>query len=96
MKTIYTHSDGMLAMKRDRQAVAKASGVVILEFGDVMPANGILMRDARPRDFEGCRGPDDPADTAIVMGDMRTGKIIGQYKDFDRALKLALNLASKA
>lgn len=86
---IYTHETGMLAMKAERQAMLVSAGGILLQLGERAPANAILLADARPRTFKGGRGPDDPADTAVIAG----GKIVAQYKDFSHALRCAKNLA---
>lgn len=93
MKTLYTRASGLLAMKPERQEVAKQHGVVVLEFGAHMPPDGILLADARPRGFKGGRGPDDRAATAIYDGGPFASKKPRQFEDFDRALKAAIKMA---
>lgn len=91
---LYTHKDGILALKRDRQAACKSAGVTLLEFGETVPFNdgGILIADARPRGFVGGRGPDDPAATVLYVGGVFKPTKTYYFKDFDRALKKALSL----
>lgn len=89
---LYTHKNGILALKPERQVVCKAAGVTVLEFGDVMPVNGILIADTRPKDFVGGRGPDDPAATMLYVSGVVKPTRTYYFKDFDRALKKALSL----
>lgn len=91
---LFTHKDGILALKPERQAACKAAGVTILEFGESVPfkSGGILIAGTRPRDFVGGRGPDDPAATALYIGGVFKPEKTYYFKDFDRALKKALSL----
>lgn len=89
---LYTRKDGILSLKPERQEACKAVGVTILEFGDVMPADGVLITDTRPKGFIGGRGPDDPAATMLYIGGVFKPTKTYYFKDFDRALKKALSL----
>lgn len=93
---VYTYADGILALKPERQSVCKAAGVIVLEFGEKMPKDGILIADTRPRSFVGGRGPDDPAATMLyVGGTFDSCKKKFYFESFDRALKKSLSVASK-
>lgn len=91
---LYTHKDGILALKAERQEACKAIGVKVLEFGEHMPKDGILIADMRPKGFVGGRGPNDPAATMLyVGGTFNSCKGRFYFESFDRALKKALKLA---
>lgn len=90
---LYTHKDGILALKAERQESCKAAGVKVLEFGDIMPEDGILIADTRPKGFVGGRGPDDPAATMLyVGGTFGSCKKTFYFESFERALKKAVKL----
>lgn len=92
---IYTHKDGILALKPERQEACKAAGVKVIEFGDKIPKDGILIADARPRGFVGGRGPDDPAATMLyVGGTFNSCKKTFYFESFHRALNKAVKLSS--
>ena len=91
---LYTHKAGILALKLQRQEACKASGVKIIEFGEVVPKDGILIADTRPKGFVGGRGPDDPAATMLyVGGTFNSCQKTFYFESFERALKKALKLA---
>lgn len=93
---VYTHADGILALKLERQSACKAAGVAVLEFGEKMPKDGILIADTRPRSFVGGRGPDDPAATMLyVGGTFGACEKTFYFESFERALKKALSLAAQ-
>lgn len=90
---LYTHKDGILALKAERQEACKVAGVKVLEFGEHMPKDGILIADTRPKGFVGGRGPNDPAATMLyVGGTFNDCKKTFYFESFDRALKKALKL----
>lgn len=91
---LYAHTNGILALKPERQDACKAAGVKLLEFGDKVPAGGILIADSRPRGFVGGRGPDDPAATVIYIGGVFKPEKVHYFESFERALKKALKLAA--
>lgn len=91
---LYTHKDGALALKAERQEACKAAGVKVLEFGEQMPKDGILIADTRPKGFVGGRGPNDPAATMLyVGGTFGSCKGTFYFQSFERALKKALKLS---
>lgn len=91
---LYTHKDGILALKHERQEACKSAGVKVLEFGENMPKDGILIADTRPRGFVGGRGPDDPAATMLYIGGTFASREKTFYfESFERALKKAIKLA---
>ncbi|NKI68916.1 hypothetical protein GN109_05740 [Collimonas pratensis] len=93
MRKVFTHRSGLLALKPERLAIAEANGVIVLEFGDYMPDNGVLLADSRPKKFKGCRTESDPAATAIyVGGTFDKCKTFHHFEDFSRALKKALSI----
>lgn len=96
MKTVYTYKDGILALKQERQEACILAGVVLLNFGEKMPANGILIADTRPKGFIGGRGPDDPAATMVYVGDAFNYEKKFYFESFEQGLKKALKLAQKA
>jgi hypothetical protein len=90
---LYTHKDGILALKPERQEACKVAGVIVLEFGEHMPKDGILVADTRPKGFVGSRGPNDPAATMLyVGGTFNSCKKTLYFENFERALKKALKL----
>lgn len=91
---LYTRKDGVLALNPDRQTACKASGVVVLEFGEKMPSGGILIAGTRPRGFLGGRGPDDPAATMLCVGNVFKPEKTYYFGKFESALKKALKLAA--
>lgn len=91
---VYTRKDGLLALKPERQEACKAAGVVVLEFGEKLPAGGILLADIRPKGFVGGRGPNDPAATRIYIGGVFKPEKTYYFESFERALKKALKLAA--
>lgn len=92
--SLYTHKTGVLALKPERQEACLAAGVKVLEFGESFPIGGILIADARPAAFEGERGPDDPAATALYVGSVFNPKEIIHFEDFDLALARGLQMAT--
>jgi len=91
---LYTHSDGILALKPERQEACRAAGVTVLPFGQSVPEGGILIADTRPRGFVGGRGPEDPAATMIYVGGAINPEKTFYFADFDRALRKAVMLAA--
>lgn len=91
---LFTHSDGILALKKERQDACRAAGVTVLTFGQMVPTGGILIADCRPRNFIGGRGPNDPAATRIYIGSPMSPIKTFYFGSFDRALKKALKLAT--
>lgn len=91
--SIYTHENGLLALKIERQEACKMAGVTVLGFGEKVPKGGILIADTRPRGFVGGRGPDDPAATMIIIGSVFKPEKTFYFESFDRALNKAMKLA---
>lgn len=91
---VYTHKDGILALKPERQDACRAAGVVVLEFGESVPKGGILLADTRPKGFIGGRGSDDPAATMIYVGGVFKPDQKFYFESFERALKKALRLSA--
>lgn len=90
---VYAYKDGILALKPERQEACKAAGITILNFGETMPEDGILIADTRPRGFVGGRGPDDPAATMVYVGNAFTHSKKFYFNNFDSALTKALKLS---
>lgn len=91
---LYTHKDGALALKAERQDACKAVGVKVLGFGEHMPKDGILIADTRPKGFRGGRGPNDPAATMLYIGGtFGSCQKTFYFESFERALKKAIKLA---
>ncbi|NWF10146.1 hypothetical protein HX810_20950 [Pseudomonas salomonii] len=91
---LYTHQNGLLALKPERQKACKAAGVTVLGFGEKVPKGGILIMDTRPRGFVGGRGPEDPAATMIIIGSVFKPEKTYYFESFERALKKAQKLAA--
>lgn len=91
---LFTHNDGTLALKPERQAACRAAGITVLGLGERVPAGGILIADTRPRSFVGGRGPDDPAATMIYIGSPMKPEKTFYFESFDKALRKALKLAA--
>lgn len=89
---LYTRACGMLALKQERIEACKAAGVIVLEFGEETPKDGILIADVRPRKWVGGRGPNDPAATMLYVGSVINPEKTYYFEDFNRALNKAIKL----
>lgn len=90
---LYTHKDGILALKAERQEACKAAGVIILGMFEKMPKDGVLIADTRPKGFVGGRGPNDPAATMLyVGGTFKSCEKAFYFESFERALSKAIKL----
>lgn len=92
-KQVYAHRHGILGLKPDRCARVIECGGIVLEFGDQIPENGILLADCRPIKFTGRRNSDDPADTAIFIGYATRENYVTRRQNFEHALRKAIALA---
>ena len=93
MKTLYTHKDGILSLKPERQELCLKHGVLVLGLGDPIPKDGILIADTRPKGFIGGRGPSDPAATMLYVGGWKAASSKLYFEDFTKALNKALKLS---
>lgn len=94
---LYTHADGILALKRERQELCKAAGVIVLGMFEPMPKDGILIADTRPRGFVGGRVLQrDPPATMLYVGGVfkETCEKTYYFESFERALSKALKLTA--
>lgn len=96
MKTVYAYKEGILALKKERQEACKAAGVLLVNFGEQAPRDGVLIADTRPKGFVGGRGPEDPAATMVYVGTAFNADKKFYFESFERALKKALKLAEIA
>ena len=94
MRKIWCSTGDLIPHNTERKAALLAAGVTIVEFGDDIPANGIQIIDGRPRGFVGCRTQHDPFNTVLMLDGRFSGKCVGQFKDFNRALRRAQKLAA--
>lgn len=91
---VYARSTGLLALKPQRVEACRAAGVTILGLFEKLPKGGILLADARPKEFVGGRGPDDPAATMIYVGAVFKPEKTYHFESFERALKKALKIGA--
>ncbi|AWF67718.1 hypothetical protein CSB92_6133 [Pseudomonas aeruginosa] len=92
---LYTRSDGLLALKKERIEACKTAGVTVLGFGEHLPKDGILIADCRPRGFVGGRVLErDPAATMLYVGDVFKPEKTYYFESFERALRKAKKLAA--